>query len=196
VVFPILIAIILFIINSGAYIVPPLSNLTTSCDSTEKPTAVDTIFSSDGKYVFPLANAQNISLSCTHWDHRLATDIFTQHLRGDQYPVLAYTSGVIEGTSLNDSKGGKYIILSGNDGRYYYYAHNCALFVKAGDSVNVGDVIAVTDNTGSAANTPEHLHFAISKFPNFFNGGTVCPSKEFENKFNLGRCAPANECVP
>lgn len=195
-VFPVIVALILFIINSGAYIVPPSSGVAGSCESTEKPVPEDVVKSKDGKYAFPLANAGKIGLSCTHWDKSLATDIFTGHFTGDKFPVLAYTSGTIEGVSLNDSLGGKYIILKGNDGRYYYYAHNCALYVKSGDSVNVGDVIATTDNSGSAAKTPEHSHFAISVFPNFTAGGTVCPSKDFEDKFNLGRCKPSNECVP
>jgi hypothetical protein len=196
--FCVTVIIVLFIINSGAYVVPPTSGTFVSCggDSTEKPTAADIIYSNDGKYVFPLANAHNTSLSCTHWDKSLATDIFTAHTKGDHYPVLAYTSGTIFEISLNDSLGGKYIILKGNDGRYYYYAHNCTLYVKSGDPVRVGDVIATTDNTGSAAKTAEHSHFAISNHPNFTSGGTFCPSKEFEEKFNLGKCNSSNECVP
>jgi hypothetical protein len=196
-VFPVVVALILFIINAGAYVVPPTTIVSCEGESAEKPAAVDIIRSVDGKYAFPLANAHNTSGDCYHWDGSLALDIFTAHGKGDHYPVLAYTSGVILETVLNDSMGGKYIILKGNDGRYYYYAHNCALYVKAGDSVYAGDVIATTDNTGNAANTLEHLHFAISIYSNFPGGaGTVCPSKDFEEKFNLGRCNPSNECIP
>ena len=113
-------------------------------------------------------------------------------------PVIAYTSGTVAFIVEDDELGGKYIILKGNDNRYYYYAHNCALFVKKGQTVSVGEVIATTNRTGqNAAITPEHLHFAIGPstlFPD--GGGTVCPQTDFEDKFSLDRCSPVKQCAP
>ncbi len=198
IVFPILVAIILFIINSGAYVVPPKSSTSIpgECmgDVAVKPEATGIMFSPDNKYAYPVAPSGSTGESCTHWDKSLATDIFPANKHA---PVIAYTSGSIEGISLTDSKGGKYVILAGNDGRYYYYAHNCALFVKEGDAVFAGDVIATTDQSGSANGTAEHLHFAISSAPNFVNGGTVCPSQDFADKFpDYNKCKPEEMCIP
>ena len=196
-------AIILFIINSGAYIVPPGAGghtpggIPIECigDSGSAPTATGILFSADGRYAYPLAPSNSVGEDCTHWDKSLATDMFPSGIT--HMPVIAYTSGSILGISLNDSLGGKYIILAGSDGRYYYYAHNCTLYVTEGQSVKVGDVIAITDQTGSAANTPEHLHFAISSAPNFGGGGTVCPSQDFANKFSgYNNCVPTKRCIP
>jgi hypothetical protein len=195
---PILIMIILFIINTGAYVVPPREDIyECEAENVEKPTATGILYSDDGKYAYPLAPANAVGEDCRHWDNTLATDIFPIGGNGTHAPVIAYTSGVVEGISLNDSKGGKYIILAGGDGRFYYFAHNCAMFVKEGDRVNVGDVIATTDRTGSAATTPEHLHFAINSLsPDFVGGGDICPSEDFALKFSsYNRCSKNKRCA-
>ena len=201
---PLIIALILFIINSGAYIVPGFGSLGSGpgsvpqeCAGGEipKPENVNVLFSGDGRYAFPVAPYGETYQSCTHWDKTLAIDIgIVGATRNAHNPVVAYTSGRIELISENDPKGGKYIILAGSDGRYYYYAHNCSLYVSSGQTVSAGEVIATTDNSGSAANTPEHLHFAISSFPTFYNGGSVCPSEDFENKFGIGKCSTNTQC--
>lgn len=80
-------------------------------------------------------------------------------------------------------------------GRYYYYAHLCHVFVKSGESVNVGDVIGSMDETGSGR--VQHLHYAINKSPlgdTFIGGdGNVCPQEDFEEKFGFNVCS--NFCV-
>lgn len=203
--------LILFIINSGAYIVPPQGGVASGgapqqggaecpAQSAPRPVATDVRFSSDGKYAFPLAPYGRTYYTCGHWDGGRASDMGINGITEKGFtgrgtiPVIAYTSGTIKSISLNDSKGGKYMILAGDDSRFYYYAHNCALYVEVGQRVNVGDVLATTDNTGSAAQSVEHLHFAISNQPSFFYGGTVCPSTDFEAKFGLGRCSSAQQC--
>lgn len=204
---PVIVALILFIINSGAYIVPSTVDglvATDSCanENLPKPSldASQIKFSADGKYAFPLAPFDRTNYTCGHWDGLKASDMGINGIsekgwtgRGN-IPVVAYTTGTIESTSLTDPKGGKYIILAGDDGRFYYYAHNCALYVTKGQRVTVGEVLATTDNTGSAKDSIEHLHFAISSTPNFVYAGTVCPSTDFEAKFKLGRCAPESQC--
>lgn len=201
------VSFIVFIITSGAYMVPPGGfpgsnpgrtgggggGVTTECTSPngEKPENVSPLYSSDKRFAFPVAPQDQSFYYCTHSGQN-AVDVYTKI---SILPLVAYTAGTIEMVVEDDSLGGRYIILSGNDGRYYYYAHNCQNFVKAGQKVSVGEVIATTDSTGNAAGTPEHLHFAINDSSYFPSGrGIYCPQADFEEKFNLGICDIANSC--
>src|SRR5687767_3550027 len=86
-----------------------------------------------------------------------------------------------------------------NGDQYYYYAHLCSVFVDEGDKVDVGQVIATSDNTGMNAQvTPEHLHFGVSEESSFYtadNGGTTCPQLDFEENLKIGRCATNTACI-
>ncbi len=202
--FPVIVAFILFIINSGAYVVPQSSFESgqrgftpQDClgDPPPKPIATNVKFSSDGKYAFPVAPFEVPGYSCYHWDGNKATDIFSPQERP---PLVAYEKGKIVNVTLNDSVGGKYIILQGTtSGRYYYHAHLCHVFVKAGDVVDVGEVIGTMDESGNGR--VQHLHYAINEPPfsdTFIGGhGNVCPQEDFENKFGFGVCNRSNYCV-
>jgi len=217
--FIIFVAIVLFIINSGAYIVPPGTSLETrgytipgdgtpgtgpgeglpECSGLGKPTNPDIIWSPDRRYAFPMAYGDNMGYSCSrHWDGGLAVDIFPAgSSQGDIFaPTVAYTSGVIDMAYL-DNIGGYAIILHGDDGRYYYYAHLCIFYVSEGQRVSAGEVIARSDRTGDAISTPEHIHFAINAPPltNYFSGGhgNVCPPDDFEYLQLVNRC-PISSC--
>ncbi len=211
---PVLVAFILFIINTGAYVTPqstgaiitqpPTGEWSCPNQSIPKPTNVSVTYSSDHQYAFPLSKNNTTSYACYHWDGGLATDIFTSgtngETRGVQDPVVAYRSGVIDAISTSDSLGGNYVILKAdapdsNGNQYYYYAHLCGLYVQTGNRVGVGDVIATSDNTGNAEDTPEHLHFAMSNTNTFYNGGTFCPQIDFEDRFGFGRCDKTTACV-
>jgi hypothetical protein len=201
---------VIYIINTSALMVPPNIKfggggggggiVPTDCqdNSYPKPTNVTPLLSGAyaDKYAFPIAPYTETSHPCYHWDGEYAVDVFTKSTR---LPVVAYTSGTVNMVVMDDSMGGKYVILAGDDGRYYYYAHNCAVYVKQGEKVKVGDVLAVSDTTGSAAGTPEHLHFAINvNNGNTFigGGGDYCPQTDFEDKFNIGICPDVNtNCV-
>ena len=174
------------------------------CDNedTPPPQPTNIKFSADGKYAFPLAPV--VGYGCNHWGNALAVDLFVNDYATDlpkNLPVIAYTNGDIIYKSENDEYGGKNLILKGSDGRAYYYAHNCALYVDVGSHVNVGDVIATTNQTGlNAQVTPEHLHFAMiegaGSNPYFQSGGgNICPQTDFEQKFNLGACTPTQQCT-
>ena len=65
-------------------------------------------------------------------------------------------------------------ILHGN-GLETYYSHNSKNFVKVGDRVKAGDVIALTGRTGRA--TTEHLHFETR-----INGKAYDPSRFFDHQ--------------
>ena len=170
-------------------------------DDSAKPPAGSVLFSDDGQYAFPVSGAPGYG--CYHWDGDQAVDIFTGQASStdpqQNLPVIAYESGTIVNVVNNDSLGGRYIILQGStSGRFYYYAHNCSIFVTGGQSVSAGDVIATTDQSGlNAAVTPEHLHFAISSGDNFTGGGSVCAQRDFFEKFSSlrDRCT-GTMCVP
>lgn len=207
----VLISLFVFIINSGAYIVPPTTStpitgpeLPSDCQDNDLPVipTVSVEWSSDGKYAFPMAWGNGIS--CSHWisagsdlERVLATDIFP--INGSKVPLVAYTSGTIALSVSNDPYGGKYIILRGDDGRHYYYAHMCKVIVSQGQRVNAGEVVGTSDQTGlNAMTTPEHLHFAINSSGSSFipeGSGNVCPATDFQNKFGHTRCAPEEQCT-
>ena len=200
---PPLVAFIMLVINNSAYVVPPSFEsgqggyTPKEClgEPPPKPVASNIKYSSDGKYAFPTAPFEVPGYACYHWDGNKAADVFSPQ---NKPPMVAYESGKISNVTLNDSLGGKYIILQGTtSGRYYYYAHLCQVYVKSGDTVGVGDVIGTMDETGSGR--VQHLHYAINEPPlsdKFIGGdGNVCPQKDFEEKFGFGICNSGNSCV-
>ncbi len=182
---------------------PDLSLVASECKGLDLPAppadGVKTTQAGGRTYAFPVAPYDRTYYTCGHWDGGQATDIGINGV-GTGKPhagiaVVAYTDGVIGSTALNDPKGGKYVILNGSNGESYYYAHNCSLYVKKGDHVSAGQVIAATGNTGSAAGTPEHLHFAMAATGgDFYNGGDTCPAKDFKEKFGISKCGAAPLC--
>lgn len=112
----------------------------------------------DGMKVFPLPAdakyryAQRYGPTTGHWGVDLMAD------RGT--PVLAVADGRV--VSENDTKGGKVVYLSAQDGQRYYFAH---LDVWTGEfprDVRAGDQIGTVGNTGNAKGGPPHLHFQVS----------------------------------
>lgn len=82
------------------------------------------------------------------------TDIFAPH----GSPIYAVVSGVIAGTR-SGGLGGKSLILRGDNGDSYYYAHNSAHSVGAGERVRAGERIGSVGATGNAAGGAAHVHF-------------------------------------
>lgn len=81
--------------------------------------------------------------------------------------VYAATGGVVVVSGFTGSAG-NYIRVRGNDGIETVYMHLNNRLVKYGDTVNAGDIIAQSGNTGNT--TGAHLHFGI-----FQNGVAVDP---------------------
>jgi len=201
----------IFIIQS-AFLVPTPPDLADivvensfKCDGSAipKPDNTGVIMSSDNKYAYPMINSTGTD-NCSHWDGDLAIDIYTgQKLATDpqkNLPLVAYTSGKVDMVVKNDSLGGLYVILKGDDGRYYYYAHLCASYITKDQRVEAGEVIGITNQSGlNAKVTPEHLHFAIQDGgiePDFTDGGNVCPFTDIREKFGINKCRPpGQECV-
>ena len=82
-------------------------------------------------------------------------------------PVIATADGVVDDAGWNSRGYGHVIQLWHLDGSRTRYAHNHRLFVKAGQSVSQGQVIAEVGCTGYC--TAPHLHFAIRQ-PDAGNG--------------------------
>jgi len=83
-------------------------------------------------------------------------------------PVYAISNGVV--VSVQDKDTGDYgrslQILLGDqstsaDQRLAFYAHLSSVFVKVGEMVSEGQLIARSGNSGNAKNTPPHLHLEI-----------------------------------
>ena len=100
------------------------------------------------------------SWSPTHWDSSgdgkpdLACDIFGHTGQA----LIAVTSGYAD--VQNYPSGGHTVTLYGADGRVYYYAHLVMGSAVSGH-VRGGQKIGEMDNTGNAAGTPTHVHFAM-----------------------------------
>jgi hypothetical protein len=79
-------------------------------------------------------------------------------------PIVAVEPGVIakvDGT--DDSNGGLSVWLVGDSGVAYWYAHNSANYVTAGQRVGQGQLIGRVGHTGNARTTPSHIHFQINR---------------------------------
>jgi len=77
-------------------------------------------------------------------------------------PVLAAADGVIIGNRVSGI-GGNVLWILGSGRRLYYYAHlrEMASGMRMGRRIEAGEVIGSVGNTGNAAGTMPHLHFAI-----------------------------------
>ncbi len=104
-------------------------------------------------------------------------------------PILAPVGGVSRPAYY--SLGGNATIIAGDDGRFYYFAHGNVPFVPG--RVEAGQQIGQVGNTGNAASTPSHLHFAVATDASFTRGasggsGNISPDivKEFSKAGGLG----------
>jgi murein DD-endopeptidase MepM/ murein hydrolase activator NlpD len=84
------------------------------------------------------------------------TDVFAPH----GSPVYAVTSGVISGVK-SGGLGGRAIMLHGDNGDTYYYAHEASIGVHVGEHVQAGELIGEVGNTGNAAGGASHIHFEL-----------------------------------
>jgi len=74
-------------------------------------------------------------------------------------PIYASADGVIEKAGWNSGGYGLMILIDHPNGVKTRYGHASKLFVKAGDTVTRGQVIAMVGTTGRSTGT--HLHFEV-----------------------------------
>lgn len=134
------------------------------------PTSSTTVAPIQLVHVFPLDPPEAGSYSPGGHAY-LATDIFA----AVGTPFVAVTSGVIQGVSrvdvwdpqVNDgaNRSGLYVSLVGDDGVRYYGSHlsEVAAGIAAGVRVEAGQLLGKVGVSGSARDTPPHLHFGISR---------------------------------
>lgn len=84
-------------------------------------------------------------------------------------PVLATASGIVIG-NRRTLIGGIVLWVLGAGRRLYYYAHmrELAPGMRMGRYIEAGTHIGTVGNTGNAATTPPHLHFAIYEVTSSF----------------------------
>lgn len=113
-----------------------------------------------GEYVFPVQGwpRQTVPL---HWgSHPGASDLFAA--RGT--PVVAMRGGQVTdvGTAATDQFGGNNVLIQGDDGLTYYYAHgDREPQVDAGTTIATGTFLFGVNETGNAKGTGDHLHIGI-----------------------------------
>lgn len=81
--------------------------------------------------------------------------------------ILAAYKGTVIGAGYNSSMG-NYVMIDHGSELYTIYMHASALYVKSGQNVSKGDVIAAVGTTGRS--TGNHLHFGVR-----LNGSYVNP---------------------
>jgi len=144
-------------------------------------------FSADGKYCFPLPRkALTEGWHHHHWSAKDPNPIDLAAPFGT--PVYAYTNGTIHLAA--SANGGPYAFhLWGDDGRTYRYSHVRKNFVKEGQRVGVGDLLAEVGDEGNAKRNPPypHLHFAGDTTPRradvAFAKSNINMAEDFVKKF-------------
>jgi murein DD-endopeptidase MepM/ murein hydrolase activator NlpD len=74
-------------------------------------------------------------------------------------PLYAAADGTVQKAGWNSGGYGLMILIDHPNGMTTRYGHASKLFVKAGDSVKKGQVIAMMGTTGRSTGT--HLHFEV-----------------------------------
>ncbi|HCS41085.1 MAG TPA: hypothetical protein DIW44_16115 [Anaerolineaceae bacterium] len=92
---------------------------------------------------------------------------------GEGSAVVAADSGTVVYAGWNDSGYGNLVAIDHNNGDKTIYAHLSQLYVKCGDNVNSGSMIALSGNTGKS--TGGHLHFEIRRNGQYLNPFQVLP---------------------
>jgi len=84
----------------------------------------------------------------------------TDILAPEGSPHLACAHGTILDVGSN-AGAGNYVVLRGDDGTQYHYYHMVELstYVEVGQTVEPGDILGLTGNTGNS--TANHLHFTM-----------------------------------
>ena len=93
-----------------------------------------------------------------------------------EVPVGTDVHAASDGEVVTAGSGGQYgsqIVIRHDGGLYSQYAHLSKIGVSVGDTVNEGDTIALSGNSGNS--TGPHLHFEVRTGPSY--GSDINPSR-------------------
>ncbi len=128
--------------------------LTGKQDARVKPADIEDVEETKAKTKFLWPTRQHIINQYYGWKH---TGL---DLEGDYVdPIYASADGVVETAGWNSGGYGLQILINHGNGNKTRYAHSSKMFVKVGDTVKRGEVIAMVGTTGRSTGT--HLHFEI-----------------------------------
>ncbi len=128
--------------------------LTGKTDIRSKPTDVPDAIEEKVTTKFLWPTRQHIVNQYYGWKHT------GMDLEGDYVdPIYAAADGVVETAGWNSGGYGLQIIINHGNGNRTRYAHSSKMFVKVGDTVKRGEVIAMVGTTGRSTGT--HLHFEV-----------------------------------
>ena len=131
---------------------PPETNYVPADDGSERPPNVDTTKLAPGKLFWPTSLH-----SITQYYGWLHTGV---DIDGDfTSPIYAADDGVVEKAGWNSGGYGLMIFIDHPSGLKTRYGHTSKMFVKVGDHVKRGQVIAMMGTTGRSTGT--HLHFEV-----------------------------------
>ena len=136
---------------------PAINQIIVTGTSTNGMTTVQKTLASKGiSFLWPIESTSGMYISSAWGSGRNHTGI---DITGD-YGTPIYAS--CEGTVSYAGWAGEYgylIVINHKGGYQTAYAHMSSIYVKAGQTVNTGDVIAGCGSTGIA--TGDHLHFEV-----------------------------------
>ncbi|MGE5617853.1 MAG: M23 family metallopeptidase [Sphingomonadaceae bacterium] len=124
-------------------------------------------------YAFPVVNYSGQVVM--HWSQDTGgSDLFAPL----GTPVVAARGGHVISAGYDDV-GGNYVLIQGDDGLKYYYAHlKDAPSVKTGQQVRAGARIGSVGDTGNAKGVGPHLHIGI--------GHTILPGANAQGGMGRG----------
>jgi murein DD-endopeptidase MepM/ murein hydrolase activator NlpD len=115
-------------------------------------------------YVFPIVDWRGTTVP-THWStgERGGTDLFAPF----GAPIVAVCGGRVTYAG-NEAIGGINVMIDGEDGLTYYYAHLDDRFadradVSTGQTVRAGDRLGAVGDSGNARGKGAHLHIGIGR---------------------------------
>ncbi|MBQ7124388.1 MAG: peptidoglycan DD-metalloendopeptidase family protein [Oscillospiraceae bacterium] len=108
-------------------------------------------------FIWP-TNKAGARVSCEIWGYRGHTGMDITGT-GKGSPIYASAAGKVVKVKWGSSGYGYHIIIDHGGGIQTLYAHCSNMYVKVGQYVNQGDVIAAMGSTGNSTGT--HLHFEI-----------------------------------
>lgn len=108
-------------------------------------------------FIWPTKKA-GAYVSCGIWGYKGHTGVDITGT-GHGSNIYASAAGTVVTAKWSNRGYGNYIIINHGDGIQTLYAHCSNLYVKVGQYVNQGDIIAAMGSTGNSTGT--HLHFEI-----------------------------------